>query len=291
MREGSNKNLLHDFPQSVLENAKPSGSFYPIVVTVTAATIRPKQILDRIPKADKSEKLFVPQGTTPLKVLIYKQSDMEILFSSSYQYTRTHQLFFLEGMSTFFMLYYCIHGKNRKLQTGCTIRCYMLGMINNKISVGSDASLIGSLEPTRPLTAGHIQYALEGQVQQVFLNKACSLHQWVPISSLLVFHKVTVQISLETRPLGKSQPCRCAFSTTEGRRGITLCSFVFDFRATGVFSDIKFHAACEAHIPSSISQDKRDHTAIGSQQNCAKIFQHAGISSPAGEKSQEESGE
>lgn len=36
---------------------------------------------------------------------------------------------------------------------------------------------MGSLEPTAPLTAGHILYALKGQVQQVFLNKACSLYQ------------------------------------------------------------------------------------------------------------------
>lgn len=34
-----------------------------------------------------------------------------------------------------------------------------------------------SLEPTPPLTAGHSQYALKGQVQQVFLNKACSFYQ------------------------------------------------------------------------------------------------------------------
>lgn len=44
------------------------------------ATIRQKQILDKIQKADRSEKLFVLQGTEPLKVILHKQPDREILF-------------------------------------------------------------------------------------------------------------------------------------------------------------------------------------------------------------------
>ena len=89
-------------------------------------------------------------------------------------------------------------------------------------------------DPLSPLTAGHIQYALKGRVQQVVLNKACSFYQCVLNISLRISHNVTVQISLKMRPLGKSQPCRCAFSTTGGHSGFTWCSFVLEILVCSV---------------------------------------------------------
>lgn len=52
--------------------------------------------MENIHKADKSEKALVPQGTIPLKVLLYKQPDMEIISSSFYQY-RKHRVLLLKG--------------------------------------------------------------------------------------------------------------------------------------------------------------------------------------------------
>ena len=62
---------------------------------------RAKVNTGEIQKADKSERLFVPKGTVPLKVPLYKQPDRENLLCISYQDTSTQQLLSFEHMGTF----------------------------------------------------------------------------------------------------------------------------------------------------------------------------------------------
>lgn len=116
---------------------------------------------------------------------------------------------------------------------------YAILQFNGKISVESDSwgdSLMGSLEPTSPLTAGYIQYALKGQVQQVSLNKVCSLHREVPLCSLRISNSHCPDF------LGNTPPGEITLTqTSQGHRRITWCSFVSAIRARGVFSDIKLH--------------------------------------------------
>lgn len=88
---------------------------------------------------------------------------------------------------------------------------------------------------------------------------------------------------LGNTPRGKSRSCRCAFSTA-GHCGIILCSFVFDIRATTLFSCIIPHSDwCS-------NQNKNNHSKKISADLC-KYFDLAWIFSPVRKKKQEESRE
>lgn len=187
-------------------------SFCSAAQKVTGATIWQKQILDKTQKADKSEKLFVSQGTVPLEVLKY-HSDMKILISSSYQATTTHLLLFPEGIRTF-----CSYIEETKGDLMYSLLMYSPEHLPSQLTIVSEH--------------------WKAMYSRCFWINHVHSSNGPPISSLLISHNV--QISLETRPLGKSQTCRCAFSTTEGHCGIILCSCVL-YWAICVFSDTELH--------------------------------------------------